>query len=56
MSIEKGLKELEQQGVTDIFLVPLYPHYAMSSYETVVEKAKELISNGFKGMTMDVLP
>mgnify|MGYP001585732858 FL=1 len=40
MSIEKGFKELTDQGVDEVLLVSLYPHYAMSSYETVVEKAK----------------
>lgn len=28
-------------GITDVIAVPLYPHYAMSSYETAVEHAKE---------------
>ena len=56
MSIEKGLRELESQKVTEVFLVPLYPHYAMSSYETVVEKAKDLLASTFTEMKMDVLP
>lgn len=56
MSIEKALAELKAQDVTDVFLVPLYPHYAMSSYETVVEKAKDLLKKGFSGMKLDVLP
>ena len=29
MSMEKGIQELVNKGVTEIFLVPLYPHYAM---------------------------
>jgi ferrochelatase len=35
--------ELLQQhpGFEEVILVPLYPHYAMSSYETAVEYAKE---------------
>ena len=56
MSIEKGLQELNNQNVTDVYLVPLYPHFAMSSFETVVEKAKDLLNDKFKGMKMDVLP
>lgn len=56
MSIEKALKELEAQQVTDVYLIPLYPHYAMSSFETVVEKAKDLLRSSFKTMKMDVLP
>ena len=56
MSIEKGIAELKAKGVTDILLVPLYPHYAMSSYETVVVKAQELIKTKFQGISMTSLP
>lgn len=56
MSIEKALRELEAQQVTDVYLIPLYPHYAMSSFETVVEKAKDLLKSSFTKMKMDVLP
>ena len=41
MSIKKALEELAAQEVTEVLLVPLYPHYAMSSYETVVVKVLE---------------
>ena len=56
MSIEKGLKELHQQGVSEVFLIPLYPHYAMSSFETVVEKANDLVKSTFKNMALEVQP
>ena len=56
MSIEKAIQELIDQGVKEILLVPLYPHYAMSSYETVVEKAKEINRKSFPTIKMDVLP
>ena len=56
MSIEKALKELKQQQVTEVFLIPLYPHYAMSSFETVVEKTKELIKASFTNMSLEVQP
>ncbi len=35
-STESALKGLLEQGVDDLFIVPMYPHYAMSSYETAV--------------------
>ena len=41
ISINKGLKELQDIGVNEVIVLPLYPHYAMSSYETVVEKVKD---------------
>ncbi|QMU63938.1 MAG: ferrochelatase [Flavobacteriaceae bacterium] len=56
MSIEKGLKELTNKGVTEVLLVPLYPHYAMSSYETVVAKAEDVIAKNNLKVTMDILP
>ena len=32
----------EHPDLTEVILVPLYPHYAMSSYETAVEYAREI--------------
>jgi protoporphyrin/coproporphyrin ferrochelatase len=37
---EKLLKRLP--GMEEVIALPLYPHYAMSSYETAVEHAKEV--------------
>lgn len=55
-SIEEGLKELSDQGVDDVLLVPLYPHYAMSSYETVVVKTLEIQQDKFPQMEITTLP
>ncbi|MDG1040479.1 MAG: ferrochelatase [Polaribacter sp.] len=56
MSMEKGIKNLIDKGVTEIMLVPLYPHYAMSSYETVVVKAEEILAAKYPQVKLDVLP
>ncbi len=56
MSIKKGIQELHDQGVEEILLIPLYPHYAMSSYETVVEKAKEVNRDDFPNIKINTLP
>lgn len=56
MSIEEGMRDLEEQGVTEMLLVPLYPHYAMSSYETVVVKALEVREQHFPTMEVTTLP
>ena len=56
MSIEKGFQQLKNQGVEKVLLIPLYPHYAMSSYETVVVKAEEVRQKSFADMKMDLLP
>ena len=47
ISILKSLKELDDKGVKNITVLPLYPHYAMSSYETVVEKVKDEVKTNF---------
>ena len=35
-STAAAIADLKQQGVTDLLIFPLYPQYAMSSYETAV--------------------
>ena len=56
MTIKKALEELAVKGVNEVLLVPLYPHYAMSSYETVVVKAMEEQSRNFPEMKLTTLP
>jgi ferrochelatase len=43
-SPEEGFNALlkREPGLEEVIAVPLYPHYAMSSYETAVEYAKEV--------------
>lgn len=55
LSIEKGLKELAEMCVTETLVIPLYPQFAMSSTQTVMNKCKELSCN-FPQMTLQVLP
>ena len=38
--IKSALKKLAEKGVTDLLVIPLFPHYAMSSYESAVERVK----------------
>lgn len=56
MSMEKGIKELVDKGVTEIFLAPLYPHYAMSSYETVVTQAEDILAEKYPNIKLYTLP
>ena len=46
-SIEAGIQKLVDQGVSEIVLFPLYPQYAMSTTETVIEKAEEVRKKTF---------
>jgi len=55
-SIKEGLEELHTKGVDEVLLVPLYPHYAMSSYETVVVKALEQQQMYFPKMKLTTMP
>jgi protoporphyrin/coproporphyrin ferrochelatase len=41
-SIKSALKNLANRSVTDLLVIPLFPHYAMSSYESAVERVKEI--------------
>nr|WP_299343469.1 ferrochelatase [Allomuricauda sp.] len=56
MSIQKALQELKDKGVDEVILVPLYPHYAMSSYETVVVKAMEVQQKHFPEIHLTTMP
>ena len=41
-SIEEGLVNLRDKGCSDIFVVPLYPHYAMSTTLTTEKEVKRI--------------
>lgn len=56
MTIKNALGELSEKGVDEVLLVPLYPHYAMSSYETVVVKTMEVKDAFFPKIKITTLP
>ena len=39
-SIESAVNKLAAKDVTEVLLIPLFPHYAMSSYETAVVRVE----------------
>jgi ferrochelatase len=41
-SIRAAILELREQNVRDLLVIPMFPHYAMSSFETAVERVKEV--------------
>jgi ferrochelatase len=55
-SMAQCLEELNGQGVHRVLLLPMYPHYAMSTYETVLEEAHRLIAQGGLDLELQVLP
>ncbi|AZA76913.1 ferrochelatase [Chryseobacterium sp. G0186] len=52
-SIETGIRNLVEKGITEIVLFPLYPQYAMSTTETVIEKAEEVRKKKFPGVRIN---
>jgi ferrochelatase len=46
----------EYPTVNHVTVVPLYPHYAMSSYETAAELAKQQFEKGRYNFSMDIVP
>lgn len=54
-SIPDVLQQIIDAGVEQLFLVPLYPHYAMSSYETVVVRVMEVLKQKGARLKVDTL-
>jgi len=58
-SIEFGINQLLEKSegkLEEIMLVPLYPHYAMATYETVVVKTKEVVKKNKPNIKLSLLP
>ncbi len=53
-TIESAIARLREQGVTDLLVFPLFPHYAMSSFETAVVRAQEVAALLAPEMTVKV--
>ena len=53
-SIDAAVKSLASRGVTETFLIPLFPHYAMSSFETAVVRVQESVRRFAPAMTLHV--
>lgn len=50
------LEKISRQNVDEVILVPLYPHYAMSSYETAVEQVKEICTTKKYSFKLKTVP
>ena len=55
-SIPSAIEKLKQRGVTDLLVVPLFPHYAMSSFETAAVRAQEVAAQLAPEMRVKVVP
>ena len=54
--IEKAIGNLLEHAIDEILLIPLFPHYAMSSYETAVEKTRTVLQRKASGIKLVVQP
>ncbi|MBT8317439.1 MAG: ferrochelatase [Lutibacter sp.] len=55
-SIKSGIEKLAKQGVSEIFLIPLYPQFAMATTETIVVLANEIIKKEFPSIKLTDFP
>jgi ferrochelatase len=54
-SIPSVMDKLANEGIDELFLIPLYPHYAMSSFETVVVRVREVAREVAPQMKIETL-
>lgn len=47
---------MQERGLEELVLIPLYPHYAMSSYETAVEHVRKAFREGHFQFALKVCP
>ncbi len=55
-SIKFAVKNLASKGAADVLLIPLFPHYAMSSYESAVVRVQEVAAQFAPQMKITVQP
>jgi protoporphyrin/coproporphyrin ferrochelatase len=55
-SIESALKKLAEKEVTHLLVIPLFPHYAMSSYESAVERVKTVAAKIARQISIEIQP
>jgi ferrochelatase len=55
-SIESALRNLRAQNVRELLVIPLFPHYAMASYESAVERVKVLAKKIVPEMKLEIQP
>ena len=55
-SIKSGIEKLVNKGVTEIFLIPLYPQFAMATTETIVVLANKIIKKQFPQVKLTDVP
>jgi ferrochelatase len=55
-SIESALHQLRDAQVDDLLVIPLFPHYAMSSYESAAEQVKTVAARIAPSLKITIQP
>jgi ferrochelatase len=55
-SIEDAVQKLQKQDVEHLLVIPLFPHYAMSSFETAVERVQAVVAKAGAPLSVQVCP
>lgn len=56
MTLKKGLQELVDAGVDEVFIMPLYPQFAMATTETILVLAEAIRKVHFPNLKISDLP
>jgi len=56
MTIKKGLQELVDKGIEKVFMIPLYPQFAMATTETILVLAEQIRKVDFPNLKIESLP
>ena len=54
-SVADTVAGLARNGLEELFVMPLYPHYAMASYETVLVRVVEEVAQRAPGVRLSIL-
>ncbi len=55
-SIESAIQDLDQAQVDELLVIPLFPHYAMSSFETAVARVREVAGRIAPAISLTIAP
>jgi len=54
--IADAIEKLSIAGVRNLLVIPLFPHYAMSSYESAVEKVRQVAAEIAPWLALTIMP
>ncbi|MCC5790665.1 MAG: ferrochelatase [Opitutales bacterium] len=55
-STRDAIRQMKTEGIEEVFLIPQYPHYAMSSYETAVIHVQDCLRDLAPGIKLHTYP